>query len=390
MRTNHDHGRRNQIASQNRSGPNITGWSADQIHKFVQNSRLENHRTSRFVGVATTVGIGTPGVGAGIGFEITTFVGVDTKTGMKAIARFRGIKGTIGASLGIASGGLFAFAFTGSPEEFAGASIGGQLSGGVTGGASVGTNGKVLVYSGAETALGAEINIGATWLVEGEQDGVKVIFGGTDAFLNGRVTGPAKNAMLKQLARSEDKRVKTRIQQEDGSILIRSYQGTPREDGSLRVAYRDHFENRNGEIIEKNPLSPSAGGPTNYFDVDARTLKAFALKSPEEQAFDRRSARLGPERAERYREQAERAQHQPEQHPGDGQDLMTGPRNDAKLMKDDRPAQPAHSNGDLMTDAGTEPQDKGHEGFGMDPPGQSDLAQDKRRANDPLIPMLRR
>jgi len=412
VRTNNVRSRYNKRQKQlkDQAQPDLFRWTTRKLSEFAKLHDLHQNPKRRTIGV-----IQETGVSAGVwGIERLKILAVDTVTGLRVEYRYYG--GTTGLTIASISAGLYVFTFDGPAENLAGASIGMQTS---TAFPSMGVStsvesGDVMVFGGMQSSVGFNLAAGTTWVTQATHDGVSTILAGSDEFLNGRVTGPAKQSLLKQLATLPDgEKTKVWVKQKDESVLLRTYTGSRKTDGSMRVSYRDNHYDENGLAIDKNPLSPSAGGPTNYFDIDAPTLKALTPKSRSESIQGRRSARHGPERAERHRQTSAPSQAE--------QNLMEDWLTRPQPLENESFGLPSQAEQDLMEDMLTSPQplegegfdrassppeqsliseppakpsreqkDKGQEGLGIKPPQSAKPKKDYPLPNEPIKPLLNR
>ena len=145
----------------------ILGMSNDEIVAAAQEMGLTDSST-RVVGVYYEGSIDVLSAGFfGAGGEYVRFVGVDLDTGERVVANYGGLSVGGGVSrIPNTNVGGGAFGFTGEPSALGGWSAGGQLSAGVTTGASINLDGSgVLYFAGADTSIGFNGAVGYTYRV---------------------------------------------------------------------------------------------------------------------------------------------------------------------------------------------------------------------------------
>ncbi len=155
---------------------------------------------------------------------IGTYYGDDNKL-KTVVANYAGL--TLGAGLspipGIGGSGG-AFGFTGDPEDLAGWSMGGQLSSGITSGASISTNGEILYFAGGDASIGSSVSGGYTFRVVADGQ-VIYHFGAVERF-DYTFTGDQYKAAMHSLLNSPLGKVEIQYEHPDGYIITQTLQRT--------------------------------------------------------------------------------------------------------------------------------------------------------------------
>lgn len=286
-----------------RNREDLTTWSAEKILQTF--GEIEGNSTSRIVGIYQETGVDLTSIlPVNIGVEGMIFVGVDRVTGRKVVAHYYGLTGGVGVDFLIFGNvGMGAFSFNGSPEDMAGASVGVQGSAGHSVSASYSVGGEtedgkapVMVMYGGNTALGANLAAGWTWLAESENDEGYLIIAGQDALKNGRLVGPAQKAALSQIVNSKTGTVHVELKLPKGRTLKRTYTRAERDDGTLKVTFSDRVYKANGEELGRFDTFPEGASEMPHsFTIDKRLRRAF---EPEAQAQRRHRERQGIDRVQ--------------------------------------------------------------------------------------------